>query len=650
MSRSLLSHPPMVYKKDDGYDYPIFNEYFKSAVLSVWNPWEVSLKSDCQDWNQNTTPSERDLIAGVLRGFTSAELGISCYWSDVVCRMFAKPEIHDMAKMFSAFERIHAAAYNYLSDTLGLNEFEAFMSDETAKKKVERFFTECESDKVSLAVFSGAGEGVSLYSSFAILLAFAKSGRFKGVEQIISWSVIDEACVDGDTEYLTPDGWKKISDYKDGDLVAQFEPEFKEISFVKPSKYIHKQSDEMYKLFNDRRFSQYVTPDHTVIDYREGDGEVRKSTAEEWSKRQSYMPVSGRLKTHREITPLDQFAIALQADGHIRGGKSKREVCFHFKRERKVNRMRTLLSELSRDYGFKYTETQNLSYREGYFFRVIVPDQYLHYRSKFFDQVYTFNDIPKGFIEELIHWDGHDPQSNTGSVYYSSKERRNVEFVQTAASLSGYFGHIFTQDDNRWGKLCRQYRIYLKKRNTVYARNTEKTHVKLDNPIDVYCFKVPTQAFLIRRGGLISVTGNCHSNAGSELFKELVKETGITSEEVTEIWKGFNSILENEFNFLDNIFSRIDNSVIPISLEECKAYIKVRANERFANLDLTLRIPITKEEERLARNVSSWFEPMVKGQISHDAFARAKAGDSYVSKPSQDFNSVDLSSLDLMVT
>lgn len=334
MSRSLLSHPPMVYKKDDGYDYPVFNEYFKSAVLSVWNPWEVSLRSDCQDWSQNTTQSERDLIAGVLRGFTSAELGISCYWSDVVCRMFAKPEIHDMAKMFSAFERIHAAAYNYLSDTLGLNEFEAFMSDETAKKKVKRFFTECSSDKVSLAVFSGAGEGVSLYSSFAILLAFARSGRFKGVEQIISWSVIDE-----------------------------------------------------------------------------------------------------------------------------------------------IN----------------------------------------------------------------------------------------------------------------------------------------------------------------------------HSNAGSELFKELVKETGITSEEITEIWIGFNSILENEFSFLDNIFSKIDNSVIPISLKECKAYLKVQANDRFTNLNLTLRIPITEEEERLARNISSWFEPMVKGQISHDAFARAKAGDSYVAKPSQDFNSVDLSSMDLVL-
>ena len=43
-----------------------------------------------------------------------------------------------------------------------------------------------------LGVFSGAGEGVSLFSSFAALLSFNLDGRFAGVAQILSWSALDE--------------------------------------------------------------------------------------------------------------------------------------------------------------------------------------------------------------------------------------------------------------------------------------------------------------------------------------------------------------------------------------------------------------------------------------------------------------------------
>ena len=331
MSGSLLLHPKMVYKFDHGFDYPQFFDYYEKAVASVWRHQEVSLEADLRDWQQNMSEAERKLIAGVLRGFTSAEIGIGCYWGGTVCRIFPKPEIQAMARMFSAFEQIHAAAYNYLSDTLGLNEFEEFISDPIAKAKVERFFTDCNSDAVSLAVFSGAGEGVSLYSSFAILLAFSKDGRLKGLAQIISWSCLDEAQ---------------------------------------------------------------------------------------------------------------------------------------------------------------------------------------------------------------------------------------------------------------------------------------------------------------------------HSNGGSELFRELVKEIGISEQEKKEIEDGFNTVIKNEFSFLDSIFGHLEDDTIPIAIDEIKAYIKLRANDRLANLDLDITIPMTDNEKILAQKISDWFDPIVKGQINHDFFARSKAGDSYISKPSQDFASVDLASVD----
>lgn len=188
---NILEHNKMVFKKDNGFDYPEFYDYYEKTVASVWRHQEVPMEGDLRDWQFNSTPDERTVIAGILKGFVSAELGIGCYWADKVCSIFPKPEIQAMARAFSFFETIHAAAYSYLNDVLGLKEYEEFINDPVTCSKIDTFFQGYD-DKVSLAVFSGAGEGVSLFSSFAVLLSFNKDGRYKGLSQIISWSAIDE--------------------------------------------------------------------------------------------------------------------------------------------------------------------------------------------------------------------------------------------------------------------------------------------------------------------------------------------------------------------------------------------------------------------------------------------------------------------------
>jgi ribonucleoside-diphosphate reductase beta chain len=93
--------------------------------------------------------------------------------------------------MFSLSEIVHAQAYNILSDTLGINEFEAFLGDPVAQEKLGYFLKE-KGIKESLAIFSGAGEGVSLFSSFSVLLSLNLNGKYRGISQIISWSINDE--------------------------------------------------------------------------------------------------------------------------------------------------------------------------------------------------------------------------------------------------------------------------------------------------------------------------------------------------------------------------------------------------------------------------------------------------------------------------
>lgn len=178
------------YKINGRFEFPTFYEFFQKAIASVWRPEEVSMGRDVTDW-QDATIEERAVIGGVLKGFTQLEVHVSEYWGDVVAKLFPKHEVLAMARAFSSSEAVHAAAYSHLSDTLGIDEFEAFLGDATAKAKIDYFVSQSD-PVVSLGVFSGAGEGVSLFSSFAALLSFNLDGRFPGLSQIISWSALDE--------------------------------------------------------------------------------------------------------------------------------------------------------------------------------------------------------------------------------------------------------------------------------------------------------------------------------------------------------------------------------------------------------------------------------------------------------------------------
>ena len=177
------------YKINGEFEFPQFFETYQKAQSSQWRPQEVSFESDIRDW-QNASQDEREIIGGILRGFTQLECHVSDYWANVP-NWFPKHEIAAVARAFALSEIVHAEAYNLLSDTLGLDEFEAFLGDPIAQQKIG-YFLENRGIKESLAVFSGAGEGVSLFSSFAVLLSLNLTGRFKGIAQIISWSALDE--------------------------------------------------------------------------------------------------------------------------------------------------------------------------------------------------------------------------------------------------------------------------------------------------------------------------------------------------------------------------------------------------------------------------------------------------------------------------
>jgi ribonucleoside-diphosphate reductase beta chain len=101
---------------------------------------------------------------------------------------------------FAAREALHIAAYSHLIETLGLPEttYNQFMEYQEMKDKhdyvalISGENSTKEDTATHIAVFSAFTEGMQLFSSFIMLLNFPRTGKMKGMGQIVTWSIVDE--------------------------------------------------------------------------------------------------------------------------------------------------------------------------------------------------------------------------------------------------------------------------------------------------------------------------------------------------------------------------------------------------------------------------------------------------------------------------
>jgi len=180
------------------FEYPeYYTEGWLKQAQAFWLHTEISMSGDVKDWNERLTDSEKNLVGNILLGFAQTECAVSDYWTQKIVGWFPKHEIQQMAMMFGSQETIHAVAYSYLNETLGLENFDAFLQDKATMERFDNLVAYEGNDKKgiakSLAVFSAFAEGVSLYSAFAVLYSFQMRNLLKGVGQQMKWSVRDES-------------------------------------------------------------------------------------------------------------------------------------------------------------------------------------------------------------------------------------------------------------------------------------------------------------------------------------------------------------------------------------------------------------------------------------------------------------------------
>lgn len=178
------------------FNYPWAFDAFLASEQMHWLWTEVPMLEDMKDWQTKLSANERDFLTKIFRFFTQGDIDVSGAYVNNYLPVFPQPEVRMMLTSFAAREAIHVAAYSHLIETVGMPEavYNEFLQYGAMKEKHE-YFLERQADQnlpVQIAAFSAFTEGMQLFSSFVMLLNFARWGKMKGMGQIIAWSIADE--------------------------------------------------------------------------------------------------------------------------------------------------------------------------------------------------------------------------------------------------------------------------------------------------------------------------------------------------------------------------------------------------------------------------------------------------------------------------
>jgi hypothetical protein len=315
------------------------------------------------------------------------------------------------------------------------------------------------------------------------------------------------SCVDALTEFLTPNGWKYISDFEEGDLVGQYSVDGT-LEFVTPQAYIRRRHRMFYHFAPRGGLDMMLTPGHRVIYRNRNTGEICEMSAEDVAENHNRTATGFTGKFLSTFTPTGRVGIDLSdeqirvmvmvhADGSFDTRDDSSWCNVIVKKPRKIRRARRILQEA----GIAFTEVpHNGDYRRIRF--------YAPQRNKTYEGWWgCTQDQLRIVTDEVMHWDG----SARHQQFYTAK-KEEADFIQYAYLATGVRATMQWQD--RGGNRSVEYRVK-RCRSAEYTMSASPKgpEAQLVEASDgyCYCFTLPTGMWLARRNGSVYVTGNTGS-------------------------------------------------------------------------------------------------------------------------------------------
>lgn len=334
-------------------------------------------------------------------------------------------------------------------------------------------------------------------------------------------------CVSADTEFFNGTQWKKISEYKSGDKVLQYNADGT-AELVSPERYIKEPCNSFLHYHTKYGIDQVVSDEHNMV-YLTSKGNLAKKRADDMERlhKNSVKGFEGKFLTTFSFSGKgidmtdDEIRVmcAVVCDGSLIRRKYTDTTCrINIKKARKKDRLRELLDKAGIQYREEHYNPKDLEYSTFLFTPPVDT------KSLGADWYHCNAHQLKIIADEIVFWDGSETSQR---LSFSTTDKDTADFVQFAFSSTGKRCVIL--ENNRVGQ---SHGNYVRKSVEYQLTVTKRIFPSLHNLNDKsgisrvqskdgykYCFTVPSGMLVLRHNGKINITGN---SGKSSLLAQLV--------------------------------------------------------------------------------------------------------------------------------
>ena len=313
-------------------------------------------------------------------------------------------------------------------------------------------------------------------------------------------------CFHPETEVLTKRGWVLISELQEGEQVIQAIPRDGvevDLEWVVPEAVFSQRNEHTHLLhLQNEGMDLRVTPDHDMLVWPSGKT-FKKVPASEFGS-QRYWANAGTLRGGiDEDARLLRLAVAVQADGSL-VNKGKDAIRFGFTKERKIERLRDLLTGIPHSERTSANGVTHFSVAPSAAAPILalLDDKSLPWRWLSLSE-----ESRAVVLEEARYWDSC--QMSAWTMYrYSSTDTQSLDVLQALASLTNRKTRMVSRPPVKEGH-APQHNLSVRGTNRSRGETLRKEQIPYTG--DVVCLKVPSTFVLVRDavGKVPAIVGNC---------------------------------------------------------------------------------------------------------------------------------------------
>lgn len=315
--------------------------------------------------------------------------------------------------------------------------------------------------------------------------------------------VVSGHCFDDKTEILTESGWKKYTELTNDTKVATMNLDSKSMEYQKVNS-IHVYDNYKELIHVKAKGVDILTTDKHGMVYLNTAKKIAKCTMSEFINKSEVTVFNSCERYNQTFLDLEDKYLKLVAWIVSDSSYDGNSIRFHFKKQRKIDRVVQLLTEADikhtvSERGVSGSVKININVEDS----VFLKEKLMLDNKNFSDVYYNLNTEQSNIVlNEYRHADGHSTKTHDSFVLYGNSEK-NMSVLQSMCVKVGRKATLNYELEKR-----NVLRLNVSTRGTTLLNKIKHEIVSYEG--NVWCVNVDNGTLVVRRNGCVVITQNTH--------------------------------------------------------------------------------------------------------------------------------------------